>query len=67
MFDFPSGVEVIWEFRNGHEWSKCFETTAERDHFIYTTGLVSNPDIVRVTTRGGGLERDIKGVRKRHK
>ena len=53
---------VIWVFRNDHEWSKDFDSVSERDHFINTVGLVSHPDIVRVTVQIGEEQRDLKRV-----
>lgn len=51
-----SQAEVHWEFRNGHKWSKSFDSTAERDHWVNIVGLVTHPDIVRVEIREGDFE-----------
>ena len=53
---------VIWVFRNDHQWDKDFDSVAERDHFINTVGLISHPDIVRVTVQIGEEQRDLKRV-----
>ena len=53
---------VIWVFRNDHEWSKDFDSVAERDDFINRVGLVTHPDIVRVTVQIGEEQRDLKRV-----
>jgi len=53
---------VIWVFRNDHEWSNDFVSVAERDDFINRCGLLSHPDIVRVTVQIGEEQRDLKRV-----
>ena len=54
--------KVFWVFRNDHEWTQTFASRDERDHWINSVGLVSNPDIVRVTVYEGEQERDLKRV-----
>lgn len=51
---------VEWQFRN--QWIKSFESTTERDLWINSVGLVTHPDIHRVTIREGDTERDLKRV-----
>ena len=58
---FPT-FKVIWIFRNDHVWHKNFFTQNECYDFVNTTGLVSHPDIVRVTIIDGDNERDLKRV-----
>ena len=54
---------VRWWFRNDHEWIQTFDSAPERDHWINRVGLVSHPDIVRVTIyEGSHFERDLKRV-----
>jgi hypothetical protein len=40
---------VRWKFKNDHMWEKSFDTPELRDSFINSVGLVSHPDIVRIT------------------
>jgi len=40
---------VRWKFKNDHMWEKSFDTPELRDSFINSVGLVSHPDIIRVT------------------
>jgi hypothetical protein len=40
---------VRWKFKNDHIWEKSFDTPELRDSFINSVGLLSHPDIVRVT------------------
>lgn len=54
--------QLTWVFSNDHEWYKRFDRVAERDYFIQTTGLLSHPDIVRVTVRIGECSADLKNV-----
>ena len=54
--------QLTWVFSNDHEWYKRFDSVAERDYFIQTTGLLSHPDIVRVTVRIGECSADLKNV-----
>jgi hypothetical protein len=37
-----------WEFTNGHQWIKYFETEDDMHVFILTCGLESHPDITKV-------------------
>ena len=60
--DSIAATRVTWVFRNDHEWSKDFASVAERDTFINSVGLVSHPDIVRVTVQIGEEHRDLKRV-----
>jgi hypothetical protein len=53
---------VRWWFRNDHEWLKTFDSSSERDHFINRVGLVTHPDIVRVTIYEGEWSKDLKRV-----
>ena len=41
--------KVTWKFKNDHIWGKSFDTPELRDSFINSVGLVSHPDIVRIT------------------
>ncbi len=43
---------VRWKFKNDHIWEKAFDTVELRDYFINSVGLVSHPDIVRITLIG---------------
>ena len=40
---------VRWKFKNDHIWEKSFDSPELRDSFINSVGLVSHPDIVRIT------------------
>lgn len=40
---------VRWKFKNDHIWEKSFDSPELRDSFINTVGLVSHPDIVKIT------------------
>jgi hypothetical protein len=40
---------VRWKFKNDHMWEKSFDSPELRDSFINSVGLVSHPDIVRIT------------------
>lgn len=62
MSDFFKDCGVIWVFRNDHIWEQWFDTAAERDHWINRVGLITHPDIVRVTIKEGDFERDLKRV-----
>lgn len=54
--------QLSWVFRNDHEWQKNFGSLVEREYFMNTTGLLSHPDIVRVTVRIGQCSADLKNV-----
>lgn len=54
--------KVFWVFRNNHGWTQTFASRDERNHWINSVGLVSHPDIVRVTVYEGEQERDLKRV-----
>jgi hypothetical protein len=54
--------QLIWVFRNDHEWHKMFDSIREREYFMMTTGILSHPDIVRVTVRIGQCSADLKNV-----
>jgi len=55
--------KVTWVFKNDHEWHKAFDSKDECYDFINRTGLVSHPDIIRVTvSNGDSIERDLKRV-----
>ncbi len=43
---------VRWKFKNDLIWEKAFDTVELRDYFINSVGLVSHPDIVRITLVG---------------
>jgi hypothetical protein len=43
---------VRWKFKNDHIWEKAFDTVELRDSFINSVGLLSHPDIVRITLVG---------------
>ena len=43
---------VRWKFKNDHMWEKSFDSPELRDYFINSVGLVSHPDIVRITLIG---------------
>jgi len=45
---------VRWKFKNDHMWEKSFDSPELRDSFINSVGLVSHPDIVRITVMGNG-------------
>lgn len=63
MNDYIPVAAVRWWFRNDHEWIQTFDSAAERDHWINRVGLVTHPDIVRVTIyEGEDWERDLKRV-----
>lgn len=40
---------ITWQFRNGHTYSRFFDTPSERDSFMHETGLISHPDITLLT------------------
>ena len=40
---------VRWKFKNDHIWEKSFDSPELRDSFINSVGLVSHPDIVKIT------------------
>jgi hypothetical protein len=40
---------VRWKFKNDYMWEKSFDSPELRDYFINSVGLVSHPDIVRIT------------------
>jgi len=61
MTELPS-FAVRWWFRNDHEWLQTFNSNGERDHWINRVGLVTHPDIVRVTIYEGEWEKDLKRV-----
>jgi hypothetical protein len=53
---------VRWWFHNDHEWIQTFDSAAERDYWINRVGLVTHPDIVRVTIyEGADWEMNLKG------
>jgi hypothetical protein len=52
---------VRWWFRNDHEWIQTFDSAPERDYWINRVGLVTHPDIVRVTIYEGDWEMNLKG------
>jgi hypothetical protein len=54
--------QLTWVFSNDHEWHKYFDSLAEREQFIMTTGILSHPDIVRVTVQIGQCSSDLKNV-----
>jgi hypothetical protein len=58
--EYTPTAAVRWWFRNGHEWYQAFDSQAERNHWINRVGLVSHPDIVRVTVYDGDFNRDLK-------
>ncbi len=61
--DFPSEPYVLrWIFRNDHEWTKTFASELERAHWLARVGLLTHPDIVRVTEINPDDERDLKRV-----
>ena len=53
---------VHWWFRNDHAWQQSFASKNERDFWVNSVGLISHPDIVRVTVYEGDSERDLKRV-----
>jgi len=57
-----NNFKVIWVFKNDHEWHKTFDTQDECYDFINRVGLVSHPDIIRVTVSNSDSERDLKRV-----
>lgn len=61
MNELPSS-SVRWWFRNDHEWWQSFDSNGERDYWIYRVGLITHPDIVRVTIYEGDWEKDLKRV-----
>jgi hypothetical protein len=44
-----NNFKVRWKFKNDSMWEKSFDSPELRDSFINSVGLVSHPDIVRVT------------------
>jgi hypothetical protein len=54
--------QLIWVFSNDHEWHRNFHSLVEREQFIRRTGLLTHPDIVRVTVRIGQCSADLKFV-----
>jgi hypothetical protein len=54
--------QLIWVFSNDHEWHRCFDSLHERELFIMTTGLLTHPDIVRVTVQIGQCSSHLKNV-----
>ena len=56
--------ELIWIFRNNHEWHKNFETLAEREYFMNTCGLLTHPDIESVIVKIGQCSSYLKQPKK---
>jgi hypothetical protein len=54
--------QLIWVFSNDHEWHRCFDSLHEREMFINTTGMLTHPDIVRVTVQIGQCSSHLKNV-----
>jgi hypothetical protein len=54
--------QLIWVFSNDHEWHRNFDSLREREMFINTTGLLTHPDIVRVTVQIGQCSSHLKNV-----
>lgn len=54
-------IAVFWVFRNDHGWTQGFDSVPARDHWINSVGLVTHPDIVRVTIYEGDWEMNLKG------
>ncbi len=46
-------VTLYWTFKNDHTWSKSFDNEDLMTLFANTTGLVTHPDIVRITAKFG--------------
>jgi hypothetical protein len=58
---YTATAAVRWVFRNDHEWTQTFDSVPARDCWINRVGLVSHPDIVRVTIYEGDWEMNLKG------
>ena len=54
--------QLSWVFSNDYQWHKNFDSLRERELFINTTGLLTHPDIVRVTVQIGSCSADLKNV-----
>ena len=54
--------QLSWVVSNDHEWHRCFDSLRERELFINTTGMLTHPDIVRVTVQIGQCSSHLKNV-----
>lgn len=65
MSEEQNRVTVYWTFRNDHTWSKGFDDDDLMTLFVNSCGLVTHPDIYKITvSRGVGKEEVLKDVRR---